>query len=53
MSEKDLNVFIDFGSSKIRLGIFSKETQKNIIILEESCISNFSLNNFDIKIQTK
>ena len=49
MSEKDLNVFIDFGSSKIRLGIFSKETQKNIIILEESCISNFSLNNFDIK----
>ena len=49
MNEKSLNVFIDFGSSKIRLGIYDKETSKNIIILEKDCISNFSLNNFDIK----
>ena len=49
MNEKSLNVFIDFGSSKIRLGIYSKETSKNIIILEKDCISNFNLNNFDIK----
>ena len=49
MNEKSLNVFIDFGSSKIRLGIYNKETSKNIIILEKNCISNFNLNNFDIK----
>ena len=49
MNEKSLNIFIDFGSSKIRLGIYNKETSKNIIILEKDCISNFSLNNFDIK----
>jgi len=49
MNEKSLNVFIDFGSSKIRLGIYNKETSKNIIILDQECISNFSLNNFDIK----
>ena len=49
MNEKSLNVFIDFGSSKIRLGIFNKETSKNILTLEKECISNFSLNNFDIK----
>ncbi len=49
MNEKSLNVFIDFGSSKIRLGIFNKETSKNILTLEKECISNFSLNNFDVK----
>ena len=49
MNEKSLNVFIDFGSSKIRLGTYDKETSKNIIILEKDCISNFNLNNFDIK----
>ena len=35
MSEKNLDVIIDFGSSKIRLGIFNKETLKNVIILEK------------------
>ena len=49
MSEKNLNTFIDFGSSKIRLGIYNKETKKNIIISEKNCISNFSLSNFDIQ----
>tara|TARA_B100001173_G_scaffold173703_1_gene149988 strand:- start:323 stop:1489 length:1167 start_codon:yes stop_codon:yes gene_type:complete len=49
MNEKSLNVFIDFGSSKIRLGIYNKETSKNIFILEKDCISNFTTNNFDIK----
>ena len=49
MNEKSLNVFIDLGSSKIRLGVFNKETSNNLFILEKSCISNFSLKNFDIK----
>ena len=49
MNEKSLNVVIDFGSSKIRLGIYNKETSKNIFTLEKDCISNFTTNNFDIK----
>ena len=48
MNEKSLNVFIDFGSSKIRLGAYNKATSKNIFISEKSCISNFNLKNFDI-----
>ena len=48
MNEENIKVFIDFGSSKIRLGVFSKEISKNIIILEEDCISNFSLKKIDI-----
>ena len=49
MSEKNLNVFFDFGSSKIRLGIYDKKISKNIITSEKECVSNFSLKNFDIK----
>ena len=49
MNEKSLNVFVDFGSSKIRLGAYNNETSKNIFVLERDCISNFSLKNFDIK----
>ena len=48
MNEKSVNVFIDFGSSKIRLGAYNNETSKNIFVLERDCISNFTLNNFDI-----
>ena len=49
MNEKNLNVFIDFGSSKIRLGVYNKETSKNIFIMERDCISDFSIKNFDVK----
>ena len=49
MNEKSLNAFIDFGSSKIRLGVYNKEDSKNISILEKDCISNFAINIFDIK----
>ena len=49
MNEKSLNIFIDLGSSKIRLGVFNEETSNILFILEKSCISNFSLKNFDIK----
>ena len=48
MSEKNLNVFIDLGTSNIRLGIFNKETSNNLFVLEKSCFSNLSLKNFDI-----
>ena len=49
MNEKSLNVFMDFGSSKIRLGVYNNETKKNAFISEKDCISNFTLKNFDIK----
>ena len=49
MNEKSLNVFIDFGSSKIRLGVYSNELKKNVFISERDCISDFGLKNFDIK----
>ena len=48
MNEKNIKVFIDFGSSKIRLGVFNREISKSIFILEKDCVSNFSLNKFDI-----
>ena len=48
MNEKDLNVFIDLGTSNIRLGIFNRETSNNLFVLEKSCFSNLSLKNFDI-----
>ena len=47
MNEKNLNVIIDFGSSKIRLGVYDKEISKNVFISEKDCISNFSLKNFN------
>ena len=48
MNEKNLNVFIDFGSSRVRLGVYDNETSKNIFISERDCISNFNLKKFDI-----
>ena len=48
MNEKNLNVFIDFGSSRIRLGVYDNETSKNIFISEKDCISNFNLKKFEI-----
>ena len=48
MNEKNLNVFIDLGTSNIRLGTFNKETSNSLFVLEKSCFSNLSLKNFDI-----
>ena len=48
MNEKDLNTYIDFGSSSIRIGVFDIESSKNIFTSEKNCISNFSEKNFDI-----
>ena len=48
MNKENVKVFIDFGSSKIRLGVFSNEISKSTIILEEDCISNLSLKKLDL-----
>ena len=53
MNEKNLNVFIDFGSSKIRLGAYDNETSNNIFISERDCVSNFNLKKFDINNSTE
>ena len=53
MNEKNLNVFIDFGSSKIRLGAYNNETSKNIFISERDCVSSFNLKKFDINNSTE
>ena len=44
MNEKNIKVFIDFGSSKIRLGVFSIEISKNILRQQEF-YSNPNLDN--------
>ena len=41
MNEKNLNVFIDFGSSKIRLGVYNKETSKNIFYFRKRLYFKF------------
>jgi len=48
MNEKSLNTYIDFGSSRIRIGVFDIESSKNIFTSEKDCISNFNEKYFDI-----
>ena len=43
MNEKNLNVFIDLGTSNIRLGIFNRETSNNLFVLEKE-FDAFTLN---------
>ena len=48
MNKKGLNTYIDFGSSRIRIGVFDLESSKNIFTSEKDCISNFNKKYFDI-----
>jgi len=48
MSEKNFDTFIDFGSSKIRVGVFENDYSKKNIFYEKDCISNFNINYFNI-----
>jgi len=48
MNKKGLNTYIDFGSSRIRIGVFDLESSKNIFTSEKDCISNFNEKYFDI-----
>ena len=48
MNKKGLNTYIDFGSSRIRIGVFDLESSKNIFKSEKDCISNFNEKYFDI-----
>tara|TARA_B100001250_G_scaffold237595_1_gene204169 strand:- start:65 stop:1231 length:1167 start_codon:yes stop_codon:yes gene_type:complete len=48
MNKKGLNTYIDFGSSRIRIGVFDLESSRNIFTSEKDCISNFNEKYFDI-----
>jgi len=49
MSNKNFNVYFDFGSSKIRAAAFDKVNLNNNFHSENSCISVFTINNSDYK----
>ena len=48
MTEKNFDTYIDFGSSKIRIGVFNKDLLKKKFFSEKKCFSNFNLNYFDL-----
>ncbi len=48
MTEKNFETYIDFGSSKIRIGVFNKDLPKKKFFSEKKCLSNFNLNYFDL-----
>ena len=49
MSEKNIETYIDLGSSKIRIGIFDKNSIIENFFTEKNCLSDFNLNHFDMK----
>tara|TARA_Y100001970_G_C14207371_1_gene844869 strand:- start:170 stop:1369 length:1200 start_codon:yes stop_codon:yes gene_type:complete len=49
MSKKNFQTYIDFGASKIRIGIFNTDLPKNNYYKEENCLSNFDLNNINLE----
>jgi cell division protein FtsA len=48
MSEKNFDAYIDFGSSKIRAGVFSKIEQKKIYFTEHKCSNNLKNNKLNL-----
>jgi cell division protein FtsA len=48
MTEKNFDTYIDFGSSKIRIGVFNKDLPEKKFFSEKKCLSNFNLNYFDL-----
>ena len=47
MSEENYNTFVDFGSSKIRVGVFDKIFSKKKFMSEKKCLSSFDLYNLN------
>ena len=48
MAEKNIDTYIDLGSSKIRIGIFDNNSIIKNFFDEKNSISDFSLNNFNM-----
>ena len=47
MNNKKFDVYLDFGSSKIRIAAFSKDNINNNIYMESICHSNLAVNKLD------
>ena len=45
---KNFNVYIDFGSSKIRTVAFNKIEQNKFYFTENKCLSNFKINQLNL-----
>ena len=45
---KNFNVYIDFGSSKIRTGAFNKNEQNKFYHTEHKCLSSFKINQLSL-----
>ena len=48
MAEKNIETYIDLGSSKVRIGIFDNNFIIKNFFVEKNSISDFSLNNFNM-----
>ena len=53
MSEKIFDTFVDFGSSKIRIGVFDKNLPKINFFSEKNCVSNFNLDKINLNNSNK
>ena len=53
MSKYNFQTYIDFGSSKIRIGIFDYELPKNNLYNEIECLSNFDLQKLNLDTSKK
>ena len=46
MSEKNYDIYLDLGSSKIRVTAFDKQEKNQIFFLEKNCLTCLKLNVF-------
>ena len=50
MNDKDFQTYIDFGASRIRIGVFNSELSKNNYFEEKNCISTFDLEKINLDV---
>ena len=48
MDKERFETFLDFGSSKIRIGVFDIENQDSYFFSDEKCNNNFRINKFSL-----
>jgi len=48
MNNKNFDVYLDLGSSNIRAGAFSKTEPENSFQITKSCVSDFTIKNFNL-----
>ena len=50
MSDNDFQTYIDFGASRIRIGVFNSKLSKNNYFEEKNCISTFDLEKINLDV---